>query len=150
MKSLILSCVAAGAACATPVLASQTYASLDFAGSRSLATDWYGENGIELKTKVCLFSSTGTFRLEIVGGAGMTALQHNAQPQIVLKTFDGQVQSAELGAAGTAIFTGRSPADSNCLGGELAELSIEISERELGAATAGQYTDRLQFLIAPV
>ncbi|WBY16513.1 hypothetical protein PF049_13135 [Erythrobacteraceae bacterium WH01K] len=150
MKSLILSYAAASLTIATPVMASESYASLDFSGSRSLTTNWYGEDGIELKTKVCLFSSTGTFRLEIVGGAGMAALERDARQQIVLKTFDGQVQSAELGAAGTVIFTGRSPADSNCLGGEFAELSIEISERELGAATAGQYTDQLQFLIAPV
>lgn len=113
-------------------------------GARATA-DWYGRGAVKISTPLCIASSTGSFRLNVLPSSGLAALTASVNATIALER-DGSLLSSQSFDGRTPVsFVGRiDPMNSDCNGGDNSQLVITLPEQSLASVTAGQYFDQLQ------
>lgn len=114
-------------------------------------TVWDGKGPAEETIDLCIASTTGRYRLEIVSQSG-GALLGAQRMHYTLRLHDGAGVDRDVLVNEQALISleGSAPPSANCDSGPNSTLSVRAPEGELLKGQAGAYFDRLRLLAAPL
>lgn len=110
---------------------------------------WHGVGGGKLRTKLCVASSSGRYRLEISSRGGQMTGPGRLPYDIVFRDGTGAEQTASVENRPMVWFDGYSGAARDCTAGPNAEIEIRLSEADLTQTVAGHYFDQLVVSVSP-
>lgn len=119
--------------------------------SPSQRTVWQGHGDSLESVDVCVVSTTGRFRLQVISQSG-GALSGPHRLHYTLSFRDGAGVDHDVPVDDQALVTieGSAPSAANCDAGPNSVLSIKASQAELLKGQAGEYFDRLRLVADPL
>lgn len=122
-------------------------ASIAVMNGGNMQTRWYGKGDIVSINRLCVFSSTGRYRMQV----SMGNFSGPAKPPsftLVLKTDAGDTISKSSSTGGLFTFEGRND-KTPCSGSSNATLEVHFDQSDLTGAIAGSYLTNLQLTVYP-
>lgn len=113
---------------------------------------WNGEGNSLVAADLCVASTTGRYRLQVMSTAGGALAGPAAAKLFYTIRFSdrsGVVQTQRVDGKAMVAFDGMSGDQLDCSRGANATLEIETENRDLQGQVAGSYTDRLHLSAEP-
>lgn len=149
---IALSMVASAGNCAVPAKDNvqaivAPAASIVVMNGGNMQARWYGKGDIVSINRLCVFSSTGRYRMQV----SMGAASGPAKPPsftLVLTTTAGDKSAQSASVGGVFTFEGRTD-KTRCSGSSNATLEVHFDQADLTGAVAGPYLTNLQLTVYP-
>lgn len=109
-----------------------------------------GVDGGRSKTRLCLASTSGRYRLTIASRSGSMTGPGQLPYSIVFRDGAGSEQSATAGNLPVVHFDGVSPGAVDCRSGPNAEIEIRVDKSNVLGGVAGDYFDQLSLTVSPL
>jgi hypothetical protein len=113
---------------------------------------WHGEGNSVVAADLCVASTTGRYRLQVMSTAGGALAGPGSGKLFYTIRFTdktGAVQTQRVDGKAMVTFDGMSGDQVDCSRGANATLEIETENRDLLGQVAGSYTDRLHLSAEP-
>ena len=109
-----------------------------------------GTEGGRSKTRLCVASTSGRYRLTIASRSGSMTGPGQLSYTILFRDGTGAEQSATARDLPVVHFDGASPGAIDCRSGPNAEIEIRIDKANVLSGVAGDYFDQLNLTVSPL
>lgn len=117
--------------------------------SNSPDLSWHGVGVLEQTTLLCVASTTGRYRLEVILAGTKSDIKAKPNYSLELQSQDGHVE--RLGGSQDNLYIFQAPTSNleTCTGGSNAKLVIRYSQADLLTAIAGSYQEQFRINAFP-
>lgn len=134
-----------------PAIINVPRAELEIFSSDHVHAAWSGKGDSETSIDLCVTSTTGRFRLQVISQSGGKMSGQDKIPyEISFRDSSGGEHTQPFANNAVLTFEGMSRANSDCSEGPNATLKIATREKQMLGAMSGNYFDRLTMSASPL
>lgn len=126
-----------------------TLASVKILTSNTTDMRWHGVGELEQTTLLCVASTTGRYRLEVVPAGSNSDTKNKPNYTLEFQSQEGLIERLGASQNNLHIFQAETRNLDNCTGGSNAKLVIRYSQQDLLSAVAGSYQEQFRINAFP-